>query len=1377
MTEPDAPPTRLLRCTAALARWLLGLLLAGYVVLALAWGGLHGWIVPRIGNYRAQLEQQATRALGIPVRLDTIAARTEGLIPTVELGGVALLDAQGREALRLPRVVLAVSPRSLWNFGFEQLYIEGPELDVRRTREGRILLAGLELPAAPGGESAAADWLFAQPELVVRGGLVRWTDELRGAAPLALQAVDIVVRNRNWRHSLRIDATPPPAWGARFTLAGQFRQPLLSVHRGHWQQWSGQIHAHFPQVDVTRLRHHADIGVHLAQGRGELRAWIDVERGQWVGGTADLALADVDVTLAEGLQPLVLPLLQGRLGGRRGPDSLEFSTQNLQFTTDDGLRWPGGNVRLRHVQSRRGAAARGDFQADRLDLAALARIADRLPITPEVRQALRTYVPQGLVETIEARWQGPLTEPTGYQARGRVSNLSLAGRPRASAGGSAGAAPAEAAIGLRGAGVDFDLTHQGGSATVTMAQGALVLPGVFEDPVLPLDQFSAGVQWQIEGERIAVQVSDARFANADAQGVARASWQTSDPARSSSGARFPGVLDLSGTLARADGTRVHRYLPLSIPQDARHYVRDAVLAGQASDVQFRVRGDLHDMPFDDPRKGDFRIAAKVRDVTYAFVPPRLQPAGEPPWPVLVQLGGELVFERSSMRVRDASGGFQGRTGLQASKVQAEIPDLAHTVVGVSADARGPLPELLALMKGSPLAAMVGHALDGAQGSGAADLRLRLELPIADLAKSRVQGALALAGNEVRITPDTPLLARARGSVQFSESGFTLSGVQARALGGEVRIEGGMRPAPAGAPQTGPQLQLRAQGTATAEGLRQARELGLLAQLAQQATGAAPYAVVFGLRRGVPELQVSTSLQGLALALPAPLGKAAETALPVRYENQLTRAAAAPVAPGSVPPPLHDRLLARIEGVGEAVYVRDLTGPAPRVLQGSIVLGLGAQDGAPQPERGVAAHVQLGEVDVDAWQALLAPGQASGAADATGALQDYLPDTLAVRARALSVQGRTLHDVVLGGARQGLLWRANVDARELSGYVHYQQAAPQEAGSGRLFARLARLNMPQSAASQVEALLDAQPASLPALDIAVDDFELRGRKLGRLEIEAQNRALDGGQREWRLGKLNLLMPEARFVASGNWAALQATAGAGSTRRTVLNYRLDIEDAGQLLTRLGLPGALRRGKGRMEGLVAWRGAPISPDYASMTGQTHLDIESGQFLKADPGLAKLLGVLSLQALPRRLTLDFRDVFSEGFSFDFVRGDVRIDQGVATTNNLQMKGVNAAVLMEGRADIEHETQDLHVVVVPEINALTASLVATAINPVVGLGSFLAQMALRGPLIEAATQEFQIDGTWSDPRVTRLPRRARAPAPAQPASDPAAQDNPPGAR
>ena len=208
---------------------------------------------------------------------------------------------------------------------------------------------------------------------------------------------------------------------------------------------------------------------------------------------------------------------------------------------------------------------------------------------------------------------------------------------------------------------------------------------------------------------------------------------------------------------------------------------------------------------------------------------------------------------------------------------------------------------------------------------------------------------------------------------------------------------------------------------------------------------------------------------------------------------------------------------------------------------------------------------------------------------------------------------------------------------------------------------------------------------------------------------------------------------------------------------MKFTLDIADSGELLRRFGMGDVIRRGKGKLEGQVAWIGSPLSLDTPSLAGQFNVNLEGGQFIKADPGLAKLLGVLSLQSLPRRLTLDFRDVFSEGFAFDFVRGDVSIDRGLATTNNLQMSGVNAAVLMEGSADTVRETQDLKVVVVPEINAGTASLIATAINPIVGLGTFLAQAFLRRPLMQAATQEFHISGTWADPKVSKIDRRALA--------------------
>ena len=1357
----DLPPasSSLLKTWSVMARWSLGLAVAAWLVLAVAWGALHWLIVPRIGEFRPQLEARATRMLGVPVRIGAIAAYSTGLIPSFELSDVQLFDAQGREALRLPRVVAGLSPRSLWHLGFEQLYVERPQLTIRRALDGRIFVAGLDISRHGDLGSGAGDWFFSQAEFVIHDGTVQWTDEMRAAPTLALQQVALVMRNRGRHHDMRLDATPPTRWGERFSLRGRFQQPLLSRQRGQWQDWQGQLYAEFARVDLVELRRHADVGIELHQGNGALRAWVDVSRGQVVGAVADLALAQVKVTLGAGLQPLGLQAVRGRVGGRVLASGFEFSTEALAFETDDGLRWPGGSIKLMHLGAQGPVAARGELQADQLDLAALDQIANHLPLDAPTRERLRTYAPKGRVEQIQASWRGPLGAWTQYQARGRVSGLELAAQRTA--------LTTTGSPGIRGANLVFDLTESGGKASLKLTNGALVLPALFAEPAIEITQLSTEAKWQIRGDRVAVQLPNLQFSNEDAQGEAQIKWETSDPLKSTSRSRFPGVLDLQASLSRADGTRVHRYLPLVIPESARDYVRDAVQAGAASNAIFKVKGDLHDMPFTHPKQGEFRISADVHNAVLAYVPPRLQDAGSLPWPALTQLSGELVIERSQLQVRRASARMGDAPGVQFSRIEAGIADLSDATVSVSAESRGALTQALGLVNTSPLGAMTGHALRQAVASGNADYKWTLKLPIDDLDKTAVQGSVTLAGNDLQITPDTPRLARARGVVGFSEHGFQLAGVQARMLGGDVRLEGGM-PGFTGArgadSSTAAPIVIRASGTASAEGLRQATELGFAARLAQYASGSAAYTAVLGFRQDQPELSVMSNLQGLALNLPAPLNKRAETVQAFRLDTALVRESLQPAANGQLR--LQDRLTLDLPGVAALVYLRDLSGPTPRVLRGSIGVGLAPQETVLLPLSGVAANINLNRADVDAWSSALskaagtplsateAAARAPDVADASTALS-YLPTILAVRAQQLIVGGRQLHNVVMGGFREDSLWRANVQAKELNGYLEYRQ--PSEAGAGRVHARLARLTIGPAVASEVEALLNEQPASIPALDIVVEDFELRGKHLGRMEVEAINRGATARQpnaREWRLNKFNLIAPDAVLTASGNWASLPGPGGGTGPRLTALNFKLDIADGGELLTRLGMKDVVRKARGKMEGQVAWAGSPLSLDYPSMTGAFTINMESGQFLKADAGLAKLLGVLSLQSLPRRLTLDFRDVFSDGFAFDFVRGDVTIEHGIASTNNLQMKGVNAAVLMEGRADIAKETQDLRVVVVPEINAGTASLIATVINPAIGLGTFLAQWFLRRPLTEAATREFHIDGTWDDPKVTRVPRQ-----------------------
>jgi uncharacterized protein YhdP len=192
------------------------------------------------------------------------------------------------------------------------------------------------------------------------------------------------------------------------------------------------------------------------------------------------------------------------------------------------------------------------------------------------------------------------------------------------------------------------------------------------------------------------------------------------------------------------------------------------------------------------------------------------------------------------------------------------------------------------------------------------------------------------------------------------------------------------------------------------------------------------------------------------------------------------------------------------------------------------------------------------------------------------------------------------------------------------------------------------------------------------------------------------------------------------------------------------------------------------GKIAGQLAWSGGPDAFDYPTLSGKFRLDAGAGQFTKLDPGVGKLLGVLSLQSLQRRLAFDFRDLFGEGFAFDQVTGDVRIENGVMKSDNMRIVGPAARVSISGETDIAKETEKLRVRVQPTLSAgvSVGAAVLLLANPIVGAavgaGSLLAQKVLQDPIEQMFSYEYLVTGSWSDPvveRASRPPPTAAAPA------------------
>lgn len=1344
---------------------LFKLAVLGYFVFCALLLGVRYLVLPNIDAYKPQIETLAARAIGNPVSINALDASWSGLQPRLALDTVVIHDGSGNAALTLPRVDGTLSWWSLLtgSLRLDSLVIERPDLEIMRDEQGRLYVAGIPVDNSGQDDGRGADWILSQHEIRIRGGRLRWIDKLHGTPELALADVNLVLRNRWNRHSLSLQAKPPQELAAPLDVRAVFEHPPFSGSKSDIAHWRGELFVDLREADLAGWRTWFDYPFDIQAGRGSVRAWLDFDQARVADFTADLGLTHVVARLKPELEPLRLVQVGGRISVREyldvdddsgvptfGANGHAISLTDFSVRTEDGLYLPPTTISESYAPAAGARPARTEIHARSVDLETLANFAGRLPLPQDQRRMLADFAPRGVVRGLSAQWHGSYPQISSYSVRGSFEGLALNARPAQAARAKTESSPAQAAIpaipGIANLTGRIDASERGGTLSLASRDLVLQLPAWFADPALPLERLDMRAAWSFQGkDRLLLDLQEFSFAHDGIAGSLKGRHMLPLDAQAGHG---PGTIDLTGRFERIEISKVKRYLPLQTSQELHEWLSGALLGGTVEDVRLTLKGDLARFPFrasDGGRRtpGEFRIAGRIVNGRLNYAPDRFIPGTrKPEWPVIEQIAGSIAFERERMDIKADSALTSGTT---LSRVRVAIPDLAakEPVLTVDGEATGPLQQFVRFTRDSPVHEWIGDFTRATMASGNARLALKLHLPLENVEAAQVKGALHFAGNTVRLMPELPPLGGANGTLEFDEKGFALSGIRSTFLGGAVAISGGTQ-------RDGSTL-VRAEGTATAAGMRQVYALPRTARGTDRVTGSTRYVATIGVREGNPEITVESSLVGLGLDFPVPLRKAATESMPVRFElRQL---------PSSDTMILRDQIRLSLGATIHAHYQREK--PAASDTRWKVVNGgIGVNAPAPEPEEGVYANFNIDTLNIDAWRGavsslLAAPGGPSRPGSGLDIAQYVEPEVMAARANELVVMERKLHNVVVGASQSNGVWQANIDSDQASGYVTWTEPR-RGRGLGRVSARLASLVIPESAEPEVAGLLEGKgdTEQLPALDVVAENFVLFGKEFGRLELVASNaRGAEG--REWRISKLILANPDGELNATGKWS------GRAGASRSSLDYSLAVHDAGKLLERFGFGNVLRGGKGRMEGDVSWSGAPFALDIPSLSGTIRLDVERGQFLKVDAasqGAAKLLGVLSLQSLPRRLTLDFRDVFSEGFAFDGVQAAATISQGVARTDNFKMRGVSATVLIDGSADIAREDQDLHVVVIPEINAGAASVVyGLAVNPAVGVGTFLAQLFLREPLMKAFTFEYQVTGPWKEPVVTRLARKQDA--------------------
>ena len=786
-------------------------------------------------------------------------------------------------------------------------------------------------------------------------------------------------------------------------------------------------------------------------------------------------------------------------------------------------------------------------------------------------------------------------------------------------------------------------------------------------------------------------------------------------------------IDVAADLDDAAATTAKRFwIHHKMSKSLIDWLDTALIAGQVRGGRAVIAGDLDDWPFVSvagaPPKGVFDARATLQDMRVKF---------HRDWPATSDMDADIAFVGNGFTV----GGKAVLADVGIREFDAGIADFAQGKLTIGARADADAAKLLGLMRQSPLRKDHGDILAtlGASGPAAVDFALDFPLHGVPGQKPKIDGSIDLRG--VRLSESQWKLAFSgvNGRASYNQDGFSANGLRAQYDRQEGRLSLRAGPGHVRDRRQGFEAELEASMT-TDDLLDRASDLAWLkpyvrgrsrwtAGIAIPAGGAstaAPASAKASAVAKITRLQLRSDLTGTAFDLPAPMDKAAGTALPTTIDLQL------PLGKGEVAIAFGQRFALRAKETQGQLGMRAAFG-TDRIAE------------AP-PASGLILGGRAATLDAIGWVALTR-------GDGNGRMPLRRVDTTADR---LLLLGANFPDTRLQVVPASGGLGVQIDGPALAGALLVPDAAGGTIAGRlqRLYWRSAGAPAPSSAGSgAANGSGEINPANIPPMNLRVDDLRIVNAALG--DTQFRSRATATGM---DIVQLQTRAAKRRIDLTGDWS------GRGAAARTRLSATLASEDFGALLNDLGIGGRVDGGKGEARFDAAWAGSPTAFQIATLDGTLKLDVKDGRLVEVEPGgTGRVLGLLSIAQLPRRLTLDFRDFFSKGFAFNRLAGTVRFGGGSARSDDLAIEGPAARINIRGAANLRAQTFDQTIEVVPKAGNLLTAVGAIAGGPVGAAVGAVANAVLHKPLGQAAAKNYRVTGPWKDPKVDVVERPAAA--------------------
>ncbi|NOY62687.1 MAG: hypothetical protein GXP10_05940 [Gammaproteobacteria bacterium] len=351
----------------------------------------------------------------------------------------------------------------------------------------------------------------------------------------------------------------------------------------------------------------------------------------------------------------------------------------------------------------------------------------------------------------------------------------------------------------------------------------------------------------------------------------------------------------------------------------------------------------------------------------------------------------------------------------------------------------------------------------------------------------------------------------------------------------------------------------------------------------------------------------------------------------------------------------------------------------------------------------------------------------------------------LRLDKLDVVGRQLSNVVLNAEKEVDHWQLQLASDEVAGVIQLSDSPTQPLVMDLDYIKLARVaddTVGDTAREEnvSEEGESADPRQLPPLQIDSKRFIYDGHDFGQLALRTSRHPVG-----LRVEKVGLISRHMVVTAHGTWIVVNGK------QSSSFNVLAQTDDLGDTLELLGFKKSIRGGEGKGSALLSWPGSPAQFSAKGLDGTLNIKLEDGVVVDVEPGAGRLFGLFSFQALPRRLILDFSDLFSSGFEFDKIKGSFSIEDGNAYTSDLFMQGTAAEITIEGRVGLGKKDYDQIVTVTPEISSTLPVIGALLSSVNVGAAVWALQRVFAPDLDEDSQVKYRVSGSWNDPQVEPL--------------------------